>query len=84
LNEIIQTEGNETTLVYYFFKAADFVGESYIGLRFALCLNKFFSPDKSGALIRVSTPVNAGDFDAASRELKNFIEELYPILIEKL
>lgn len=84
LNELLQTNNDNTTLVYYFYKAGDFVGESYIKLRFSLTLNKFFNNKKSGALIRISTPIVNGNSDAASEEIVRFIEELYPYIIKNL
>lgn len=71
------------TLIWYFYKAGDFLGEDYIKLRLHLALNRFTKEDKSGALIRLSTPMPSGKYGAkkASDALRNFTEELYPFLL---
>jgi EpsI family protein len=80
LNRLIRQQGGSDELIYYFYKAGDFLGKNYIKLRLNLALNKFFDKERSGALIRVSVPVLRGDTQRASTTLVNFIEELYPFL----
>lgn len=79
-NQLVrQTNGSEE-LIYYFYKAGDFVGPSYIKLRLMLALNKLTNKEKSGSLIRVSTPIQSGNADYATKRLKEFIGLLYPHL----
>lgn len=84
LNQLIRRQGNGDGMVYYFYKAGKFIGESYIKLRLNLALNKFFNNTKSGALIRFSTPVISENTRDASSTLKDFLIELYPHLIRFL
>jgi EpsI family protein len=80
LNQLIWQQKSKRMLVYYFYKAGDFIGQSYIKLRLNLAMDKFFNKEKSGSLIRVSVPVLHGDTQRASTTLVNFIEELYPFM----
>lgn len=82
--QLIRHSGSSTQLVYYFYKAGDFLGESYIKLRWNLVLNKFSSGDRSGSLIRFSIPVVQEDYDTASTTLVKFIEAMYPAIITSL
>jgi EpsI family protein len=84
INEIVWGKGSNESLVYYFYKAGSFVGNSYIRLRLALALNKFSSTEKSGSLIRVSIPVYVSNYDKADSALRAFLAELYPYIIEAL
>jgi len=84
MNEIAWNKGSEESLVYYFYKAGSFVGNSYIKLRFSLALNKFTSTEKSGSLIRVSIPVYFSDYRKAESALRAFLGELYPYVIDAL
>lgn len=84
INEIVWGKGNEESLVYYFYKAGSFVGNSYIKLRLALARNKFTTTQKSGSLIRVSVPVFLSDYKKAEAALRNFMGALYPYVIEAL
>lgn len=70
--------GGSSELVYYFFKSGSFLGNSYNRLRFNLVLNNMFSKEKSGALIRVSTPVFGNTDDPDSR-LINFLDDFVPV-----
>ena len=77
-------EDGKNDLVYYFFKAGPFMGNSYLKLRLNLVLNKFRSKEKSGSLIRVSTPiVNGLESEVEKELLSRFINDLSPH-IEKL
>jgi EpsI family protein len=80
LNRLIRQQVNSNELIYYFYKAGDFLGKNYIRLRLNLAINKFANREKSGSLIRVSVPVLHGDTQRASTTLVNFIEQLYPFL----
>lgn len=84
LNQLIRQYANQQSLIYYFYKAGNFLGQSYIKLRFNLALNKFLSNEKSGALIRVSTPLNMKNMDDKSKILNKFIQEIIPFIIEYL
>ncbi len=85
VNQLLRKgEGDEPdTLIWYFYKAGDFLGENYIKLRFHLALNRFTKEDKSGALIRISAPIAPGQNgeDKADESLRNFIDVLYPYLL---
>lgn len=82
-NQLIRENKDGGELIYYFYKAGGFLGRSYFGLRLHLVLNKLTSR-KSGALIRISTPVRGNDFKQASATLTAFTRELYPYLIRAL
>ncbi len=84
INEIVWGKGSNESLVYYFYKAGSFVGNSYIRLRLALALNKFSSTEKSGSLVRVSIPVYFSDYGKADSALRAFLAELYPYVIDAL
>ncbi|MEA3322718.1 MAG: EpsI family protein [Patescibacteria group bacterium] len=84
LNQLVRKNNNSNELIYYFYKAGDFHGKSYIRLRLALAMNKFSTKEKSGALIRISTPALNSDYQPASENLISFIAELYPYLIKHL
>ena len=84
LNQLVRRHNGVDELYFYFYKAGSFVGKSYIKLRFNLALNKFKSKSRSGSLIRVSTPVVDGNYQAASKVLCSFIQALYPYLIKYL
>jgi len=83
VNELMVEEEGKHSLVYYFYKAGKYVGQSYIRLRLSLALNRFSRNLKSGSLIRVSTPV-VDDLETASDALKGIIAELYPFVIDYL
>ena len=84
LNRLIRQQAGSDELIYYFYKAGDFLGKNYIKLRLNLALNKFSRKEKNGSLIRVSTPVFGEDYKSASNMLTRFIEDLYPYLIKYL
>jgi len=84
LNQLVRRHDGVDELYFYFYKAGDFIGRNYIKLRFNLALNKFKSKSRSGSLIRVSTPVSGGNYNAASKILTDFIEDLYPYLSKYL
>jgi len=84
LNRLIRKQAGSDELIYYFYKAGDFLGKNYIKLRLNLALNKFGRKEKSGSLIRVSTPVVGEDYKSASNMLTRFIEDLYPYLSKYL
>jgi len=60
------------------------MGENYIKLRLNLAINKFSNNEKSGSLIRISTPIQMSDTQEASKILLDFTQELYPYLIKYL
>jgi len=84
LNQLVRQNNNSNELIYYFYKAGDFLGNGYIKLRFSLAMNKFLTKEKSGALIRISTPALKNDYQHASENLTSFISELYQYLIKYL
>ena len=80
LNRLIQKQYDKKSLSYYLYKAGEFMGPSYIKLRFNLAMNKFTDKKKSGSLIRISTPISNEDIQKTENVLNNFIEQLYPYL----
>ena len=84
LNQLVRQNNNSNELIYYFYKAGDFIGQSYIELRFNLAINKLSNNKKCGALIRVSTPALMDDEQKAEKILINFIEQLYPFVTKYL
>jgi EpsI family protein len=84
INQLIWKKGEQVNLVYYFYKAGKFLGENYIKLRLNLAINKFSNNEKSGSLIRISTPIQMSDTQEASKILVDFAQELYPYLIKYL
>lgn len=87
LNRLIRKDKGNNTLVYYFFKSGDFLGRSYIKLRLNLIFNKFKNANKSGSLIRISTPsTNNGknEVNDSHLRLQQFINSLHPYLMKHL
>jgi len=84
LNQLVYYNEVNKDLVYYFFKAGSFVGNSYVHLRLSLAGNKISGNGTSGALIRISTPDNAAGNVKAADRLKSFLKELYPYIIQYL
>ena len=84
LNQLIWQGEGKQRMVYYFYKAGQFLGQSYIKLRVNLALNKFRNTEKSGSLIRISTAIPSLNIQEASDNLCDFIVVLYPFLIEYL
>lgn len=84
VNQLTRRNGEAEELIYYFYKAGDFMGENYIRLRCALVFNRFFSNRPSGALIRVSTTLGGKHPGEGTGLLTEFIEGVYPYLIRYL
>jgi EpsI family protein len=84
INRLIQNDALQKQLVYYFYKAGDFLGESYILLRINMAMNKFGTRKKSGALIRVSTPIEGDSMKQSEKALNGFLGELYPYIRDHL
>jgi EpsI family protein len=78
VNELDIDRGSSKELVYYFYKSGNFIGNSYNRLRFNLVLNNLFSKEKSGALVRISTPV-IGDGDDPDSRLLRFLDDFVPL-----
>jgi EpsI family protein len=84
LNQLVRKTDRSNEVVYYFYKAGDFLGQNYFRLRMNLAMNKFLDTRKSGSLIRISTSSPNGDIESASVTLNSFIKELYPFIIKYL
>ena len=84
INQLNRKEGDNDMLVYYVYKAGDFLGDNYLKLRFNLLVNKFVNTKKSGSLIRLSTPIISGDETKASAVLVDFFQDLYPYILKNL
>jgi len=80
VNQLIYETQTSDQLVYYFYKTGDFMGSSYIGLRFKLALNKFRHSRKSGSLIRFSTPIYYSNMSESAEILVAFIDEIMPYI----
>jgi EpsI family protein len=78
VNELDIVRGSSKELVYYFYKSGNFIGNSYNMLRFNLVRNNLFTKEKSGALVRISTPV-IGDGDDADSRLIHFLDDFVPL-----
>lgn len=85
VNQLVRKEEGLNTLVYYFYKAGQFLGQNYIRLRFNLMINRLASEQKSGSLIRVSAPIalSPEGEENAETTLRNFLEDVY-LYIKKL
>jgi EpsI family protein len=84
VNELKYQRESDNELVYYFYKAGGYLGDSYLKLRLNLALNKLMSRSKSGALIRVSTPILTGSAQSAQKTLFQFLEAFYPYMMQAL
>ena len=84
LNQLVQDQYGSKSLVYYFFKAGDFIGPNYVKLRLNIALNKFRNSKKNGVLIRFSTPINENDPLESSKILKDFLKDIYPYVVKYL
>jgi len=84
VNQLILQKQGDKRLVYYFFKAGEFIGRDYIKLRFNLAINKITKNAKSGSLIRITTGIHDDDIQKASNILRDFVKDLYPFLIAYL
>ena len=82
--ELITTRENGQTLSYYFYKAGSYVGSNYVALRFNIAINKLVDSTSSSSLVRVSTPIIAGDKERASKLLIGFIQDIFSELQETL
>lgn len=84
INQLIRKNPEFKELVYYFYKAGEYMGRSYIALRLNIAKNKFFDNNKSGVLIRVSTALPDKGDAAAEEKLRQFIEKLTPFIVRYL
>lgn len=83
VNQLIREKGGQKELIYYFFKAGNFLGKNYIALRVHLAINKL-SSKRSGALIRISTPMKNVNTEQPSAILSDFAQQLYPYIMKNL
>lgn len=84
VNQLIWKQDNLKRLVYYFYKSGEFIGPSYLKLRYSLAVNKLFAGEKSGSLIRVETLITNEDMEKSDKILINFMSALYPFIINYL
>jgi EpsI family protein len=82
VNTIIRRNNYSKELIYYFYKTGEFIGYNYIKLRIKLAFTKLVGKPTAGSLIRISTPLNSSD--SAEKVLSEFIETLYPFIIDNL
>lgn len=84
INQLTYQQQRNRELVYYFYKAGSYIGPSYIRMRLNIAYNKLFTGNRSGALIRVSTPMVQGSDDGAKQLLSEFIDTLFPHMVSAL
>ncbi len=84
VTQLVSQEAGGSELAYYFYKAGKYMGGSYFGLRLNLIWNKVKMSNPSGALIRVSTSLDAANPDVADSVLRDFLTKLYPYLASSL
>lgn len=85
LVQMIQNQYGNKSLIYYFFKAGDFMGPSYIKLRLNLAMNSLINTTKSASLIRISTPLPLTSSTEQSAVVMNsFLQDLYPYIVQYL
>ncbi len=84
VNELVYQRAQYRELVYYFYKAGNYMGDSYLNLRLNIAYNKLFSGTKSGSLIRVSTPVRDDTMKFARQTLSDFINAIHPFVLSGL
>ncbi len=84
INQLTYQQQRNRELVYYFYKAGSYIGPSYIRMRLNIAYNKLFTGNRSGALIRVSTPMVQGSDDGAKHTLSEFIDRLFPHMVSAL
>ena len=84
VNKLVRDQEDQKSVIYYFYKTGNFIGPSYIKLRFKIALNKFLSQEKSGSLIRISIPLTEQSPKNAEAKLKIFLEAILPYIITYL
>lgn len=65
-------------LIYYFYETNNFVTPNYLAFRWQMFLNRVKYGQTSGALIRISTPLQSNA--SAEKILREFLSEAYPSL----
>ncbi len=82
LNEYLLKKGNSKQLVYYWYSSRGrVVANEYID-RFYMILDSIIRHRSDGALVRISGPAN--NLEEAKRIQKQFIKDLYPVLLKYL
>lgn len=72
------------SLSYYFYKAGNFMGQSYIKMRLNIAYNRLTKQNKSGSLIRVSMPMQLTVAKEKQEvQLVQFLQKLVPFLINR-
>jgi EpsI family protein len=84
VNQLLYRQGNSSELVYYFYKAGSYCGDSYLSLRLNIAFNKLNSGNKSGSLIRISTPIMESSTERAQQTLRDFLAAVYPFVSRSL
>ncbi len=70
------------SLSYYFYKAGNFMGQSYIKMRLNIAYNSLTKQNKSGSLIRVSMPMQLTVAkEKQEAQLVQFLQDLVPFLV---
>lgn len=76
---VIRANGNQD-LYYYFFKAGDLSGDSYLNLRIKIAMNHILANNKGGAMLVLSTPIVKG-IDVSMQLLDRFFLDIHPEII---
>ncbi len=82
--KMVTTRSKGQTLTYYFFKSGQFIGGNYIKMRLSIAANKIVKNDTRGSLIRISTPLTLRNEAAAESLLIDFLENLFPYILQSL
>lgn len=82
--EIETNDNGNKSIVYYFYKAGQFIGQNYIKMRLNIALNKFISKNKSGALIRISTNLTSNSVESGEVVLKGFLDDFFLAIYSNL
>jgi len=78
--ELKRQSSMQNLLVYYFFRTGKTNENSLVKARLNIFKNRLFGGFHSNMLIRVSTPLRESNDKHASKTLKRFLGEIYPIL----
>ena len=79
VNQLLQIQDTNKFLIYYFYKTGQFIGRSYLKLRYNLAIDKFISSNRYSSLIRVSTKLSTATEEKLEKDiLKEFITSVLP------
>lgn len=80
--EVQANNVDSQSLSYYFYKAGNFMGQSYIKMRLNIAYNRLTKQNKSGSLIRISMPMQLTvSKEKQESQLAQFMQDLVPFLV---